>query len=134
MTSTARSFDSQVTVVVRSDVVPSENTPVAANFWLPGCGSVGLCGLTSMLHQIAAVTARVVEPVRPMNEAEILWLPAPQAGRLPLRRDCWPTAPALEPSSPAAVRSTLLPSAKEPVAWNDRRARTPMVAPAGSRR
>ena len=52
----------QVTCVVISWLVPSENIPVAVNCWVTPTGMLGLAGVTDREDRMAAVTVRVVLP------------------------------------------------------------------------
>ena len=62
MAATAASDELQVTVVVRSCVVLSENVPVATNCWFEPLTMLGLIGVIAMDTSVAEVTVTVVDP------------------------------------------------------------------------
>ena len=62
MPATASSDELQVTVVVRSCVVLSENVPVATNCWFVPLTMLGLVGVIAMDTSVAEVTVTIVDP------------------------------------------------------------------------
>ena len=74
----------QVTCVVISWVVPSENVPVAVSCWVPPTDMFGLAGVTAMEDRVAEVTARVVLPEIVPEVAVMVELPATIAVARPL--------------------------------------------------
>ena len=62
MPATAASDELQVTVVVTSCVVLSENVPVATNCWIEPLTMLGLVGVIAMDTSVAEVTVTMVDP------------------------------------------------------------------------
>jgi hypothetical protein len=71
--------EAQVTVVVRSWLVPSLKMPTAVNGRVVLTPIVGLVGVTVIAARVAAVTVRVLVPVRPWKVALIVVEPAATA-------------------------------------------------------
>jgi hypothetical protein len=74
----------QVTIDVRSCVVPPENVPVALNCWVPPTATVGLAGWTAIELSVAEETVKVVEATTFPDVAEIVVEPAATAVATPL--------------------------------------------------
>jgi hypothetical protein len=62
MAATTVADELQVTVVVKSCVVLSENVPVARNCWFVSLTMLGLVGVIAIDMRVAEVTVTVVEP------------------------------------------------------------------------
>jgi hypothetical protein len=75
MAATAAVDELQVTVIVRSCVVLSENVPVATNCWVVPLTMLGLVGVIAMETSVAEVTVTTVDPVMCPQFASILALP-----------------------------------------------------------
>lgn len=75
MAATAVADELQVTVVVTSCVVLSENVPVATNCWVVPLTMLGLVGVIAMDTSAAEVTVTIVDPVICPHFASILALP-----------------------------------------------------------
>jgi hypothetical protein len=75
MTATAASDELQITDVVRSCVVLSENVPVATNCWFVPLTMLGLVGVIAMDTSVAEVTVTIVDPVMSPHVATIFALP-----------------------------------------------------------
>lgn len=78
------SDDDQVTVVLMSCVVPSENVPVAVNCWRTPKGIEALAGVTAIEFSTAVVTMRFALPEIVPFVAVIVTLP----GATPLTSPC----------------------------------------------
>ena len=74
----------QVTEIVTSWVVPSENVPVAVNCWVTTRGMVGLAGVTAMEERVAEVTVRVALPETFPEVAVMVAVPSAMALTRPL--------------------------------------------------
>jgi len=80
----------QMTWVLISKLIPSENAPVAVNCWvIPGGvrGMLGLAGLSDMEVRVAEVTVMIVVPDMAPEAAVIMAAPRPIATTKPV----WPT-------------------------------------------
>jgi hypothetical protein len=111
----------QVTEVVRSCVVLSENIPVAVNCWVVPRAMLGLVGVTSMETRNAGVTVRAVEPEMPPEVAVIVAVPTATGVALPLETAASliaATDVADELQVTEAVRSCVVLSENVPVAVN----------------
>jgi hypothetical protein len=75
MVATAAVDELQVTVIVKSCVVLSENVPVATNCWFVPLTMLGLVGVIAMDTSVAEVTVTTVDPVMCPHVASILALP-----------------------------------------------------------
>jgi hypothetical protein len=75
MAATAASDELQVTVIVRSCVVLSENVPVATNCWFVPLRMLGLVGVIAMDTSVAEVTVTIVDPDMLPEFAVIFALP-----------------------------------------------------------
>jgi hypothetical protein len=75
MAATAASDELQVTVIVRSCVVLSENVPVATNCWFVPLRMLGLVGVIAMDTSVAEVTVTIVDPDMLPKFAVIFALP-----------------------------------------------------------
>ena len=75
MAATAASDELQVTVVVRSCVVLSENVPVATNCWFVPLTMLGTVGVMDMDTSVAEVTVTIVDPEMLPHFAVIFALP-----------------------------------------------------------
>src|SRR6185369_13706118 len=73
----------QVTVVVRSCVLPSEKVPVAVNCWTVELTMLGFAGVTAMDSRVAGVTVSAVEPEMAPDVAMMVVVPAARAVALP---------------------------------------------------
>lgn len=80
---TAAADELQLTDVVRSCVVLSENVPVAINCWFVSLTMLGLVGVIAMDRSVAEVTVTVVDPDVPPELAVIFALPEPVAFKCP---------------------------------------------------
>jgi len=70
----------QVTWVLRSKLVPSENAPVAVNCWVIPAGVLGMlgpAGLRDMEVRVAEVTIMVVVPEMSPKAAVMVAIPGP---------------------------------------------------------
>jgi hypothetical protein len=74
----------QLTCVVISWVVPSENVPLAVNCWVTPPGMVGSAGVTAMEDKVSEVTVRVVLPEIVPEAAVMVAVPAAMAVARPL--------------------------------------------------
>ena len=80
----------QVTWVLISKLVPSENAPVAVNCWvIPAgvLGMLGLAGLSDMEVRVAKVTVMIVIPEMAPEAAVIMAVPRP----IPMTKPVLPT-------------------------------------------
>jgi hypothetical protein len=80
---TAAAEELQITDVVRSCVVLSENVPVAIKCWFVPLTMPGLVGVIAMDTSVAEVTVTVVDPDVPPQLAMICALPDPTAFKCP---------------------------------------------------
>jgi hypothetical protein len=111
----------QLTVFVRSCVLPSVYVPVAVKPWVVPFAMLGVPGVTAMLTSVAAVTVSVVEPA--ISEtgmvAVIVAVPTPAPFATPSLPAALETV-AIEPDDvdqlTVFVRSCVLPSVYVPVA------------------
>jgi len=92
MAATAAADEPQVTVVVRSCVVSSENVPMAVNCSAVPLTMLGLVGVTAMDMSVAGVTVRAVDPDILPDVAAIVVKPAAAAVASPLE----PAAPLMD--------------------------------------
>ena len=74
----------QVTWVVISWVVPSENVPVAVNCWVAPTDRLGLDGVTAMDDRVAEFTVRIVFPEIVPEVAVMVVTPVARAVARPL--------------------------------------------------
>jgi hypothetical protein len=77
----------QMTWVLISKLVPSENAPVAVNFWVIPAGVIGmlgLAGLRDMEVRVAEVTTMVVVPEMSPEAAVMVAVPGPTAMTRPV--------------------------------------------------
>lgn len=75
--------DAQVTVLVMSCVVESENVPVAVNCCCTPNGMVLPAGVTAIEFRVALVTVRVAVPVTEPEDAVMVLVPAARAMAVP---------------------------------------------------
>lgn len=119
MVATAGADELQLTVLVMSCTVPSENDPVAVNGWSTPRGTDGLPGTTAMEFNAAVVTTRFALPRTVPDVAVIVELPGarpfavPSVGMLLLTLA---TVVAEELQLAVAVMSCVLLSVNVPVA------------------
>ena len=71
--------EAQLTWPVRFCVVLSLYVPVAVNCWVSPLAMLGLSGVTVIDWSAAVVTVSTVEPVIPLNLAEMVEVPVPTA-------------------------------------------------------
>jgi hypothetical protein len=121
MAATAAVDEYQVTAVVRSCVVLSENVPVALNCCVVPLTMLGLVGVTAMDTSVAEVTVIVADPDMFPDVAVIVVEPTaaevarPLVAAAPLMAA---TAAADEFQVTSVVRSCVVPSENVPVAVN----------------
>jgi len=121
MAATAAADEPQVTVVVRSCVVSSENVPMAVNCSAVPLTMLGLVGVTAMDMSVAGVTVRAVDPDILPDVAAIVVKPAAAAVASPLE----PAAPLMDATAvtdefqvTVVVRSCVVLSENVPMAVN----------------
>jgi len=107
----------QVTEMVISRVVPSENVPVAVNCWVAPTDRLGLDGVTAMDDRVAEVTVRVVFPEIVPEVAVMVVTPVVRAVARPLLLTV-AIVVSEELQVTCVVISWVVPSAYVPVAVN----------------
>ncbi len=107
----------QVTDVLISWVVPSENVPLAVNCWVAATDILGFAGVTEMEDRVAVLTVRTVLPETVPEVAVMVELPAPMTVARPLLLMV-ATDVVEEFQVTCAVISWVVPSENVPVAVN----------------
>jgi len=107
----------QVTEMVISRVVPSENVPVAVNCWVAPTDRLGLDGVTAMDDRVAEFTVRVVFPEIVPEVAVMVVTPVVRAVARPLLLTV-AIVVSEELQVTCVVISWVVPSAYVPVAVN----------------